>query len=193
MIAEPADQRVIQGIPDLAHREQAAGDECRQACGADEKGEEIKAQLGGGKSCAGVAQAVSKHQPAAGSLQGCVGRCHAETSGRRIAIMNACLRHHQPLGQWFVCTTRVLCNGKTSAFQADDTGSIPVTRSVHNRRSVVSSSASSSTKLLLCSGISTPLKLAGSAGKSLGLGNDVSITRFQGEAGIGNSKLRLSL
>ena len=33
-----------------------------------------------------------------------------------------------PFGQWFVCTTRVLCNGKTSAFQADDTGSIPVTR-----------------------------------------------------------------
>ena len=26
-------------------------------------------------------------------------------------------------------TVRVLCNGKTSAFQADDTGSIPVTRS----------------------------------------------------------------
>ena len=40
---------------------------------------------------------------------------------------------------------------------------------------------------------STPLKLAGSAGKSLGLGKEVSITRFQGEAGIGNSKLRLSL
>ena len=88
---------------------------------------------------------------------------------------------------------RVLCNGKTSAFQADDTGSIPVTRSAHRRSPEVSSSASSSTKLLLCTGISTPLKLAGSFGKSFGLGKEVSITRFQGDAGIGNSKLRLSL
>ena len=36
-------------------------------------------------------------------------------------------------------------------------------------------------------------KLAGSFGKSFGLGKEVSITRFQGDAGIGNSKLRLSL
>ena len=80
-----------------------------------------------------------------------------------------------------------------SAFQADDTGSIPVTGSDHNRRPEVSSSASNSTKLLLCSGISTPLKLAGSSGKSWGLGKAVSITRFQAEAGTGSSKLRLSL
>ena len=30
---------------------------------------------------------------------------------------------------------RVLCNGKTSAFQADDRGSIPLTRSKKNRLS----------------------------------------------------------
>ena len=42
---------------------------------------------------------------------------------------NECVLAMPPaLGQWFVCTMRVLCNGKTSAFQADDTGSIPVTR-----------------------------------------------------------------
>ena len=34
------------------------------------------------------------------------------------------IRHPKPL--------RVLCNGKTSAFQADDTGSIPVTRSKYS-------------------------------------------------------------
>tara|TARA_B100000073_G_C23560913_1_gene504076 strand:+ start:93 stop:293 length:201 start_codon:yes stop_codon:yes gene_type:complete len=31
--------------------------------------------------------------------------------------------------------SRVLCNGKTSAFQADDRGSIPLTRSKKNRLS----------------------------------------------------------
>jgi hypothetical protein len=41
--------------------------------------------------------------------------------GHHLTVSWLYIRHHKPL--------RVLCNGKTSAFQADDTGSIPVTRS----------------------------------------------------------------
>ena len=41
--------------------------------------------------------------------------------GHHLTVSWLYIRHRKPL--------RVLCNGKTSAFQADDTGSIPVTRS----------------------------------------------------------------
>ena len=44
--------------------------------------------------------------------------------------MQKCSRADQPFpGCCWLWLVRVLCSGKTSAFQADDTGSIPVTRS----------------------------------------------------------------
>ena len=45
----------------------------------------------------------------------------ARLVGHHLTVSWLYIRHRKPL--------RVLCNGKTSAFQADDTGSIPVTRS----------------------------------------------------------------
>ena len=47
----------------------------------------------------------------------------------RTAIMQKCQCDDYPIqGSGERHPARVLCSGKTSAFQADDTGSIPVTR-----------------------------------------------------------------
>ncbi len=65
VVAQPADQRIIEGIPHLDHGEQRARDEGGQAGGAGEEREEVEAELGGGQSGAGIAEAVGDHQPAA--------------------------------------------------------------------------------------------------------------------------------
>ena len=80
-----------------------------------------------------------------------------------------CTFHHIFMGGAYVLV-RALCNGKTSAFQADDAGSIPAARLFHSWSPVVSSLASSSTKLRLATDIVTSAFATGASGQSSGVG-----------------------
>ena len=87
VIAEPADQGVIDGIPNLDHHQQRAGDEGRQPCGAGEKRKQVEAQLGGGQASAGIAKAVANHQAPPGASQGGSRGGHRREPGKSTAIM----------------------------------------------------------------------------------------------------------